>query len=656
MFATPLDHILLNLASQFDNEMKRRGDDENEDTETRVRQVLLKVIDPPASNNVNKAFESLHERSFMNESGPTEIGLVASSLGIDLNLAQLIIFGTMLKVAPECVAISAALSLTNLPFRRASHFVHSSAEIGEICRTVHNGFKYFGSDVMASTPMVLLRVLMWAREKKRSNSEFHTHGLVPYRVRLMERNCAHLRSRIEQCRVPAMRCAVFEKHLRDPLYDQSVQTRLRVAIMWTFHSNRLSSKPKLGCSVAHLEHIDLVLNPEDSSKVCSDTSKVMKMLCLEEKDCTGVVLPMSYVTYHVKTSTGENVDDEELRKKLKDVTDALVWIKDHIRVDVNSKARVFANEILESFEVVESNLLFASECAKDERREIKTFLRTCREGRVSFVRVIVSDNNNYRMNVYGMNQRGVESILRKVFSTVRFTTGPTDRDVVVRFPLLDDAAEVFLQDLPFALRRTLSIASRRRCNVRGSIGIIFEEDENSSSKNKLKNKYHVRLQCPDMFHNSVLTSQMARQVKISFESPYAHSVDFKNGGRVSSVASSVLFVGENGSMAIVSNLTIMPDEKWIHCALQCVYHSATSSFSDEGSSEEDDDILQEDIRIIRRELHLGNLEQGPDIIDNAVRILFEERGGVVVIDLKKKKNEKKNRGGRSGKKKKNKTK
>ena len=139
MYSIPLDTILLNLASQFKCDMNQKGDT---DTETRVRRVLEQVIDPPSPTNISRAFESLHENNFMDQHGITDFGIVASSLGVDLKLAQLIIYGYMCKVTPEAVAIAAALSLSNLPFRRASQFVHSDAEISEIVRNVHNGFKY----------------------------------------------------------------------------------------------------------------------------------------------------------------------------------------------------------------------------------------------------------------------------------------------------------------------------------------------------------------------------------------------------------------------------------------------------------------------------------------------------------------------------------
>ena len=332
---------------------------------------------------------------------------------------------------------------------------------------------------------------------------------------------------------------------------------------------------------------------------------------------------------------------EHFKKKmlsLESVT--FVWIETS---SIHIESETFAaREILESFEETSSTSFVSSQCGKSERREIKRFLRHCRDTRVSFVRVLDdSSDSKLRVNVYDKNQKNVFSILQEIFSSskIRVTKGPMDTNIVVRFPMKDEDEDVttLLNDLPFALRRTLSIASRRRSKIRGNVGVIKNE----------KNQYYVRFQFPDMFQGVLKTSMTARQTKISFESPYAHCLDFGNGGRVDAVSSSVLFVGENGSMAIVSNLTLLPNKSWADIAGKCVsnalYFSESSSYSDDDDDDDDDndeyDSTNRFISIIRE--HLGNLDQGPDMIDGAVKNLFEASSGVVVVVKEKKKKKKK---------------
>ena len=109
---------------------------------------------------------------------------------------------------------------------------------------------------------------------------------------MIERNFKHLLSRIEKCRIIPMKRAVYDKVLRDPLYDGNVQTRLRLAITWTYSSNRLWWKPKIMCD--NIRSVDLVLDPEHYSNVCSETSEVREMLRVSDDECN-IVLPMTYV-------------------------------------------------------------------------------------------------------------------------------------------------------------------------------------------------------------------------------------------------------------------------------------------------------------------------------------------------------------------------
>ena len=123
--------------------------------------VLEDVIDPPDLSHAQPAFDQLHRMNFIDmpddDGELTEEGQIAARLGIDLILSKLVLNGVRLGVGREAVAMAAALSMQQTPFRRTSPYVHCAAEMHEILSLTMRGQDFFDAGLY-SGPLMLLRV------------------------------------------------------------------------------------------------------------------------------------------------------------------------------------------------------------------------------------------------------------------------------------------------------------------------------------------------------------------------------------------------------------------------------------------------------------------------------------------------------------------
>ena len=144
---TPLEHTILRIHDIF-------GD--------KVIPILKNLITPPGMELIGPSFKSLFELQYYdqpNDDGsPTIEGKFASSLGVDLTLSKLILYGIKLGVVSEAVAIAAGVSLDKHPFVLGSRFypetLHRNITMS-VCGQVHFDEGLF------SQPMMLLRCLIW---------------------------------------------------------------------------------------------------------------------------------------------------------------------------------------------------------------------------------------------------------------------------------------------------------------------------------------------------------------------------------------------------------------------------------------------------------------------------------------------------------------
>ena len=133
MHQIPLDHVVLQLRSQI--------------SDRSVVDILRRVLDPPDLTHIEHAFASLYQYGFITEPSDegdiTDSGDIAVRLGLDLTLTKLVIYGIHLGVAKEAVCIASALAQQDLPFRKASEYIHTPKELNEIVRDTIAGQAFF---------------------------------------------------------------------------------------------------------------------------------------------------------------------------------------------------------------------------------------------------------------------------------------------------------------------------------------------------------------------------------------------------------------------------------------------------------------------------------------------------------------------------------
>ena len=133
MHQIPLDHVVLQLRSQI--------------SDRSVVDILRRVLDPPDLTHIKHAFASLFQYGYISEASDegeiTDSGAIAVKLGLDLTLTKLVIYGIHLGVAKETVYMAAALAQQDLPFRKASEYIHTPKELNEIVRDTISGQAFF---------------------------------------------------------------------------------------------------------------------------------------------------------------------------------------------------------------------------------------------------------------------------------------------------------------------------------------------------------------------------------------------------------------------------------------------------------------------------------------------------------------------------------
>ena len=239
---TPLEHVIIQLRSSL---------------QSAVVPVLENVISPPDLSHLAPAFRELRRMRYIttpdDDGELTEDGEIAAAMGIDLKLAQVVLFGVRLGVPREAVAVAAALSLDRLPFRVASPLVHDPAEMAKILRAVCTGLDEFDAG-MYSSPLMLTRILRWHRAWKKKTAKHTTErarrealarfGLVNARVRRLDTLAQSIEHKLSKF-VDGMDEDV-------PLVDVArcvrTQTLLRLCLVWSFSDQifQCASPPTTG--------------------------------------------------------------------------------------------------------------------------------------------------------------------------------------------------------------------------------------------------------------------------------------------------------------------------------------------------------------------------------------------------------------------------
>ena len=223
---TPLDHVILRLRAMLNSP---------------VIPVLENVITPPAREQFKPAFDSLHSMQFFDAPGDdgaiTAQGKIAVELGIDLQLSKLVIYGIMLGVSREAACIAAALSMDKLPFRVATSFFHEGEELNQIIATTLLSQNEF-DDGHYSIPIMMLRLLIWGREKHRTNSELAYFGIVRSRFSTYMKTAQHIENRVIKYDESA------PDLLRDPSENRYVANALRLALVWAFRTQMVKMRSK----------------------------------------------------------------------------------------------------------------------------------------------------------------------------------------------------------------------------------------------------------------------------------------------------------------------------------------------------------------------------------------------------------------------------
>ena len=221
---TPLDHIILRLKAMLNRP---------------IVSVLENVITAPDTSQFQPAFDSLYRLSFFSkpsdEGDLTIEGTLAATLGLDLNLCKLIIYGIRLGVGREAACVAAALSLERSPFRVASHFIHSHEEMNAIITKTLLAQLDF-DDGHYSIPIMLLRILIWYR--KHANCPLHFYGLVRSRMKTFDNTAKFLEARVNTF-------TRSNKPVTDPSEDSYVANALRLALFWVFNNQIVKSTSKI---------------------------------------------------------------------------------------------------------------------------------------------------------------------------------------------------------------------------------------------------------------------------------------------------------------------------------------------------------------------------------------------------------------------------
>ena len=170
MKQTPLDCMILRLKAAF---------------ERPVVSILQNGIDPPKLKYIDNAFQSLHHLNLITEPSDEAMltwdGQLAAILGVNLHLVKLILFGARLGLVQETICLVAALSQQRQPFQIVSRHVQTPKEMYDIVKRTVRGQEFFDAG-LHSSPLMLLRIVVWWRAKRRSQANCHKYGLVAKRV------------------------------------------------------------------------------------------------------------------------------------------------------------------------------------------------------------------------------------------------------------------------------------------------------------------------------------------------------------------------------------------------------------------------------------------------------------------------------------------
>ena len=231
---TPLEHVILQLKSALS---------------CQVLPVLQNVISPPDLSHVSPAFTELHRMRYIESptdtASLTEDGTLAAALGLDLKISQVVLYGIRLGIPREAVAVAAALSLDKLPFRIASPFVHTPAEMADITSSVVRGMAHFDAG-MYSTPLQLTRVLHAYRTGQLTHARMQRYGLAQARVKRLHTLCKSI-----EMKMTKFVDGFEQRDLVDLQQHPRIQSLLRIALVWSFYphlfkmtTRRLPSRPK----------------------------------------------------------------------------------------------------------------------------------------------------------------------------------------------------------------------------------------------------------------------------------------------------------------------------------------------------------------------------------------------------------------------------
>jgi len=97
-------------------------------TDDDVTDTLLNTLEPPDTSTITRSFENLFRNRFItsptSDCSITNLGKLASVLGIDLALSSLIGLGIQFGVGPEAVFLAGALSFNMTPWVMSNPLIH----------------------------------------------------------------------------------------------------------------------------------------------------------------------------------------------------------------------------------------------------------------------------------------------------------------------------------------------------------------------------------------------------------------------------------------------------------------------------------------------------------------------------------------------------
>lgn len=225
ILATPLDQVILQLKTSFG---------------LPSASILADVMDPPRLEAINASLAALHAMHFIQ--GPddlapvTDEGRLAASLGTDLAVAKMIVYGVKLGVLREAICVAAALAQQHSCFVRASHFVHKPLDLYQLLGNIVAGQDYFDAGLM-SAPLMSVRILDWFRRGKRSHAQCYAKGLAYRRVSDLDRAARHLESKVRRAlgnRAGDAGEGDGAGGCAEILERPAVVNKLRLAIFWAF--------------------------------------------------------------------------------------------------------------------------------------------------------------------------------------------------------------------------------------------------------------------------------------------------------------------------------------------------------------------------------------------------------------------------------------